>query len=368
MAKKIEKDLARFRSIIKGAIRRDLRKYISKGELIGKEGREVVSIPIPQIVIPRFRFGRKQMGGVGQGDGEEGTPIGMDPDSEGEQRAGNQPANHIREVEVSLEELAQILGDELELPRIQPKGKDEILADKAKYSVIRRSGPESLRHFKRTYREALKRQISSMSYNFNNPVVVPIREDVRYKSWKETHLPQTNAVVFYIMDVSGSMGEEQKEIARIESFWIDTWLKFNYKGVTSRYIVHDAVAHEVDKETFFHLRESGGTMISSAYKLCKKIIQHEFNMSEWNIYFFQFSDGDNWEERDNSECLKLLTESLLPVSNLFGYGQIYSRYGSGEFIAFLEENIQDDDKLVLSEIDSKEDIWDSIKDFLGKGR
>ena len=72
------------------------------------------------------------------------------------------------------------------------------------------------------------------------------------------------------MDVSGSMGDEQKEIVRIETFWLDTWLRHQYKGLECRYIIHDAVAREVDRETFFHTRESGGTMISSAYKLCKR--------------------------------------------------------------------------------------------------
>src|SRR5206468_10715821 len=72
-----------------------------------------------------------------------------------------------------------------------------------------------------------------------------------------------------------SMGDEQKEIVRIESFWIDTWLRSNYKGLETRYIIHDAVAREVDRETFFHTRESGGTMISSAYKLCKELIDRK---------------------------------------------------------------------------------------------
>ncbi|HHM23903.1 MAG TPA: DUF444 family protein, partial [Bacteroidetes bacterium] len=329
MVKKIEKDVARFREIVKGAIRKDLRKYITRGELIGRKGREIVSIPVPQIEIPRFRFGERQMGGVGQGEGDEGTPIAVDPSGEGTGEAGDQPGEHVREVEITLEELAEILGEELELPRIQPKGKSEIVTEKNRYSAIRRTGPESLRHFRRTFREALKRQVSAQNYDYDNPVIVPIREDVRYKSWKETHLPETNAVVFYIMDVSGSMGDEQKELVRIESFWIDTWLRANYQGVQTRYIVHDAVAHEVDRETFFHLRESGGTIISSAYKLSAKILEKDYPSEDWNIYFFQFSDGDNWGEMDNKECLRMLQEELLPRSNLFGYGQVRSAYGSG---------------------------------------
>ena len=78
-----------------------------------------------------------------------------------------------------------------------------------------------------------------------------------------------------MMDVSGSMGDEQKEIVRIESFWIDAWLKKQYKGLETRYIIHDAVAREVDRDTFFRTRESGGTMISSAYKLAAQIIDAE---------------------------------------------------------------------------------------------
>ena len=96
----------------------------------------------------------------------------------------------------------------------------------------------------------------------SSPIIVPIREDRRYRSCKLQNLPETNAVIIYMMDVSGSMGDEQKEIVRIESFWIDTWLRHQYKGLETRYIIHDAVAREVDRDTFFHTRESGGTMIS----------------------------------------------------------------------------------------------------------
>ena len=74
--------------------------------------------------------------------------------------------------------------------------------------------------------------------------------------------------MIYLMDVSGSMTDEQKEIVRTEAFWIDTWLSSQYDGIETRYIIHDAVAKEVDEHTFYHTRESGGTRISSAYKAC----------------------------------------------------------------------------------------------------
>src|SRR5207245_2303836 len=206
-------------------------------------------------------------------------------------------------------------------PRIQNKGKKNLTTPKVKYSGVHTTGPESLRHFKRTYKQALKRSIASGTYNPLVPLIVPVREDKRYRSWRVTELPQSNAVVIYMMDVSGSMGDEQKEIVRIESFWIDTWLRANYKGLETRYIIHDAVAREVDRETFFHTRESGGTMISSAYKLCRDIMDAEYDSGSWNIYPFHFSDGDNWSADDTRTCVSLLKSELLPKVNHFGYAK-----------------------------------------------
>jgi uncharacterized sporulation protein YeaH/YhbH (DUF444 family) len=369
MTRSIDRDAKRFNEIVRGKIRKDLKKYVNHGEMLGRKGRETVSIPVPNIEIPHFRHGQKGSGGTGQGEGDVGQPIGkgQPQPGDGTGEAGSEAGAHIREVEVTLEELAQMLGEQLELPNIIPKGKDSIRSKKDKYTTIGRTGPDSLRHFKRTYKEALKRQIASGQYNPSNPVIIPTPEDERFRSWKTVYEPQANAAILYIMDVSGSMTDEQKEIVRIEAFWIDTWLKSQYDGLERRYIVHDAIAHEVDEETFYRVRESGGTRISSAYKKAKAVIERDFPPSDWNIYCFQFSDGDNWGE-DNRDCLKTLIESLLPVSNLFCYGQVHSPYGSGDYIKELRRLGDKFENLVLSEVDSKEGIYDSIKKFLGKGR
>ena len=342
--------------------------YLSFCEMMGKKGKDLISIPIPFIDIPHFRFGSKQQGGVGQGDGEPGDPLGPGQPGDGAGKAGEGEGQHVLEVDVSLDELAEILGEELRLPRIQPKGKDRIVATRLKYTGVAPQGPESLRHFKRTYKQALKRQIASGAYNYRKPIIVPTREDRRYRTWKQVPVPETNAVVIYMMDVSGSMGDEQKEIVRIESFWIDTWLRKHYKGLETRYIIHDAVAREVDRDTFFHTRESGGTMISSAYKLCKEIIEAEYAPSSWNIYPFHFSDGDNWSADDTRLCVDLLKHGILPGVNLFCYGQVESPYGSGQFIKDLRESVGTGENVALSEIADKEAIYGSIQQFLGKGK
>ncbi len=370
MSLKIDQDHSRFRGIVRGRIRQNLRKYISQGELIGRKGKDLVSIPIPQIDIPRFRFTDKQQGGAGQGDGDPGDPVGGEQGEEGEggKKAGEGAGEHVLEVDVTLDELAAILGEELELPDIENKGKSKLINAKDRYTGVRRVGPESLRHFRRTYREALKRQIAMGSYKSGSPLVVPIPDDKRYRSWKTEPEPVANAVILYMMDVSGSMGDEQKEIVRIESFWIDAWLQKQYKGLESRYIIHDAVAREVDRETFFHTRESGGTMISSAYKLCSQLIDDHYPPEEWNIYPFHFSDGDNWSMDDTLMCVELMKQKLLPRVNMFAYGQVESPYGSGQFIKDLRDHFGKDERVVTSEIRDKDAIVGSIKEFLGKGK
>ena len=341
---------------------------MSQGEMIGKKGGDLVSIPLPQIEIPRFVFGDKESGGVGQGEGEPGNPMEKGEEGEGASKAGNLPGDHIQEVEISFEELAEILGEELELPKIQPKGDNLIESQKTKYTSISSAGPESLKHFKRTYKKALKRHILTGTYDPKNPKVVPIREDRVYRSWKEVRNPQSRALVLFMLDVSGSMGNEQKEIVRVETFWIDTWLRSQYHNLDVRYIIHDAVAREVDRETFFHTRESGGTIISSAYKLVLKMIEEQYNVQEWNIYPFHFSDGDNWSGNDTEECLKLLKEKFFPLCNVFCYGQVESEYGSGQFLKDLNSRFPNEEQLICSKIPNKEAVVTSIKDFLGKGK
>ncbi|MHC4861855.1 MAG: DUF444 family protein [Planctomycetota bacterium] len=366
MVKRIDQDSNRFRQIVRGRIRKNLRKYISHGEMIGRKGKDAVSIPLPQIELPRFIYGSNEGQGVGQGDGEEGAEVQPGEGSGAE--AGEQPGEHVLEVEVTLDELAQILGEELELPRIEPRGKHALEADSHKYRSIRRVGPESLRHFKRTFRQALKRAIASGSYDPDRPRLVFEREDRRYRSWETVPSPQSNAVVIYMMDVSGSMGAQQKEIVRITAFWIDTWLKSQYRNLECRYIVHDAVAKEVDEHAFFHLKEAGGTKISSALQLCQKMIDDKYSPLEWNIYPFHFSDGDNWSGGDTDRCVTLLGDELLPVVNVFCYGQVKSAYGSGQFKGDLDKNFEADERVITSDIPDRDGILDAIRTFLGKGR
>lgn len=359
----IDQDVQRFRNIVKGRVRKDLKKFMSEGEMIGKQGDKYVKIPLPSINIPRLRYGKNESGGVGQGEGEDGEQM----PGEG-QEAGNQPGEHGYEAEVSLEELAEILGEELQLPRIEPRGKKQITATHDRYTGIARVGPNSLRHTRRTFQASLQRQVAAGTWNPTRPMLVPTKEDMRFRSWKSKQEPQSSAAILYVMDVSGSMGKEQKEIVRLEAFWIDTWLKANYTHLETRFIIHDAAAKEVDRDTFFRVKESGGTLISSAYTLIEKTIAEHYPPEEWNLYVFQFSDGDNWSASDTKTCMEMLRNRILPKVNLFAYGQVESEYGSGQFLQDIAGEFSTDERVVISRIPDRTAIMGSIRDFLGKGR
>lgn len=370
MGLRIHNDHSRFNDVVRGRIKNNLRDYIKSGEFISKQGNEKIAVPLSRVDLPHFRFSDKSQGGIGQGKGQKGDSLDKKDESEkaSEKKAGSESAEHVLEIEVSLSELADMLGEELGLPRIEKRGSNRLKTETLRYTGIHTSGPNALRHFKRSYKNALKRQIAMGIYDPDNPVIIPIKEDMRFRSFKRHERPESNAVIIYMMDVSGSMGDEQKEIVRIESFWIDTWLKRNYDGIECRYIIHDAMAKEVDRDTFFHTRESGGTMISSAYRLCADIIQSDYPSETYNIYPFHFSDGDNWSVDDTRLCVGLLRKRILPLVNQFSYGQVESPYGSGQFIKDLKEQLRNHDKLALSEVKDKDGIYQSIRDFLARGK
>lgn len=375
-------DHGRFKKIVRGWVRRELGKFIASGDLVTSLGGDrrsgsrprKITIPLPSIELPQFSLappGSRGGGmGVGQGSGQSGDSVPGSPGQPGmEGGPGEGPGEHVLEEGLSPEELADILGEELGLPRIEEKGTGELTYERKKYSSVSPQGVDSLKHFKKTYKSALKRSLATGIYNPRDPVIIPHRGDQHYRTAQPIPEPAHQAVMIYMMDVSGSMGEEQKEIVRLTSFWLDTWIKKHYRGLERRYIIHDATAREVSDEEFYRTKESGGTLISSAYKTAVELIQKEYAPEEWNIYLFHFSDGDNWSTQDSNQCLDMLEHKLLDQVNLFCYGQTHSRYGSGQFLGELESRFgKNHEKVILKAIKNRDGIVQALKAFLGTGR
>lgn len=344
------KEHVRFKEILKEHLKKNLEKIISHEDII--KGNQKIRIPFRQLKIPTFEFYRNYY-----------FPENLDGGAGG---AGDKPGEHALEIEIDVEELVSILEEELELPRIKPKGKDELISPQHKYTAISKAGPESLRHFRRTYRAALKTAILSNQYDPKNPKVIPIKEDKRYKYIKKIYVPLSNAVVFYIMDVSGSMGEDQLRTVKSICFWTEAWLKRNYKNIKIRYIQHDIESWEVfEREKFYKTTESGGTRISSALSLLEQIINKEYPGDYWNLYAFQYSDGDNLSDKDNTRCIEIMRK-LLTKLNLFCYGQVKPTYiYSHNYMNHLTR--LESENLIIADLNS-ENLIEVIKKFLGKGK
>ena len=151
------------------------------------------------------------------------------------------------------------------------------------------------------------------------PYLDPI--DLRFRSRVKVPVPTTKAVMFCLMDVSGSMDETRKELSKRFFILLYLFLTRHYDKIDLVFIRHHTQAQEVDEENFFHARETGGTVVSSALVLMDEIIKARYSPTEWNIYGAQASDGDNWHH-DSGRCRELLTENLLPVCRYFAYVQV----------------------------------------------
>lgn len=145
--------------------------------------------------------------------------------------------------------------------------------------------------------------------------------DLRYRNHIKQPKPKTQAVMFCLMDVSGSMDQQRKEIAKRFFLLLYFFLDNTYEHTKVVFIRHHMIAKEVDEEEFFHARETGGTIVSSALTLMDEIIRSRFPTSEWNIYGAQASDGDNWDA-DSGHCAELLTQKILPKCQYYAYVQI----------------------------------------------
>ncbi len=234
MSLKIEQDHARFREIVRGRIKQNLRKYIPKGEMIGKKGKDLITIPVPTIDIPHFRFGERSQGGVGQGEGEPGDPLAQGDPQPGSGQAGERRGRSTSSRSTSRSTSWPRSSARSSSSRASSrKGKEQIVATQ---DQVHRHPPHRprvaapLQAHLQAGAAAADRDAAPTTRR--SPVIVPIREDQRYRSLEaRCRCRETNAVIIYMMDVSGSMGDEQKEIVRIESFWIDTWLRTQYKGL-----------------------------------------------------------------------------------------------------------------------------------------
>ena len=188
--------------------------------------------------------------------------------------------------------------------------------------------------------------------------------DLRFRNFEKRPLPTSKAVMFCLMDVSGSMDQATKDMAKRFYILLYLFLTRTYKNVEVVYIRHHTQAKEVDEHEFFYSQETGGTIVSSALKLMDEIVQARYPQGEWNIYAAQASDGDNWAD-DSPQCGSLLQERLLPRVRYYAYIEITQRQHQSlwrEYEALAAFN----DNFAMKHIRSVEDIYPVFRELFKK--
>ncbi|MGU3472293.1 sporulation protein YhbH [Paenibacillus sp. D51F] len=357
-------DQTRHQQKVREAIKQNLKDIVTDESIILSNGRETVKVPVKSIDEYRFVYNYNKQQHVGQGDGDSqvGDVLGVDPSAakgKGKgQGAGDQAGEDYFETEVTMDELEDLLFEELELPRLEQKQKENVQAADIVFQDIRKKGIMSNIDKKRTLLENLRRNANAGRQGIGG--ITP--EDLRYKTWQEVIKPHSNAVVLALMDTSGSMGSFEKYCARSFFFWMTKFLRRKYEHVEIVFVAHHTEAKEVTEEEFFTRGESGGTICSSAYQKALDIIDSRYPSANWNIYPFHFSDGDNLTS-DNEKCIKLIDE-LMKRSNLFGYGEV-NQYNRSSTLMSAYKHIQDK-KFLFSVIRDKSEVYNALKRFFAK--
>ncbi|HWQ75377.1 MAG TPA: YeaH/YhbH family protein [Syntrophomonas sp.] len=366
-------DRRRHRQLVEEHIKRNLGNIIAEESIIGQSKGKTFKIPIRGLKEYQFVYGDNHPGVAGgKGDEKRGQRISeaqrsLPGSGDG---AGNTEGEEIYETEITLEELADYLFEDLHLPFMEKKKLSLLETETAskRWGIQRKGIPPRLSK-KRSMMERIKRMKSSQRQDEgeeeNNGAGerFPFSEyDLRYQRLKEQKRPESNAVVICIMDNSGSMYMNKKFLARSFFFLLYQFVRYRYVNVELVFINHTTTALEVNEDEFFHRTESGGTMISSGYEKAIEIIYQRYSPEVWNIYAFHCSDGDNWPE-DNDKAVARARE-LCTLCNLFGYGEIVSSWDSSESMSDLLSREIKADNFMAVKMSGKDHIWPAFKRFM----
>ncbi|AVX31205.1 hypothetical protein CTH_1626 [Carboxydocella thermautotrophica] len=357
-------DQQRHQEKVKEAIKNNLADIVSEESIIMSDGKKIIKVPIRSLDEYRFRynFNKQKHVGQGKGDSKVGDVLGSDVKAgKGPGKgpgAGDQPGFDYYEAEVTVDELAALIFEDLGLPNLEQKTAPELENVKYHFNDVRKVGITGNLDKKRTLLENLKRNALKGIKGIGKIS----KDDLRFKTWVEKFEYHANAVVLAMMDTSGSMGPFEKYIARSFFFWMVKFLRTKYKAVNIVFLAHHTEAKEVTEDEFFTKGESGGTRCSSVYKLALDIIEKRYSPQDYNIYAFHFSDGDNLAS-DNELCVKLLHQ-LAEQCNMVGYGEIVGPYYRHSTLYSVFKRINHP-RFVAVTIKDKTGVYPALKAFFG---
>ena len=366
-------DRRRHRQLVEKSIKENLGDILSEESIVGETKNKKFKIPIRGIKEYQFVFGNNNKG-VATGTGEEkrGDKIGSAESigKKGKKGAGNSEGDDVYETEITLEELMDYIVEDLELPNLDRKKYSQILSESAsrkrgyaRHGINPRLAKKKTVIAKTARKQGKKRALAEAGLE-QDIDRFPFREDdLRYYRVKMKPKKESNAVMIFIMDVSGSMDSTKKYLARSFFFVLSRFIKRKYNNIAFEFVSHTTIAKLVNEYEFFHKAESGGTYISSGLNVALDLIKEKYPPEMWNIYPVYASDGDNWSE-DNERAITALKE-LCEVSNMFGYAELLpSTYSTTMYYRFNKEIV--DKKFVSVIVKEKKNLWDALKLMLSK--
>lgn len=370
-ADRVAGDRRRHKQKIDKAIRDGIHNIVADESIIGSNGKKKFKIPVKGIKEHRFVYGDngKQVGSAGDKDVKRGQTLSRRDRTKAQRpdKPGNQSGEEYYDVEMSLDELADYLFSDLGLPDLQKKQLANISTNKLKRSGYRTEGilprldrkKSAISRIKRMKSAGFKPEEAAEGETF------PFHEDdLRYRHYKLKDEPRTNAVVFFVMDVSGSMTTDKKFLARSFCFLMYQFIRTKYEQVEVVFVTHDTEAREVNESEFFTMGTFGGTEASSGLELVNEIIEARFHPSLWNLYCIHLSDGDNYDS-DNGKYLDEHAK-LEKIVQLFGYCELEPEkgyLGEPKISKLLFRRTKDNSKVVT--VNNKDDIWPAFREMLG---
>jgi len=363
------KDAQRHNKRVDEAVRKQLKEIISQQDIISSDGNKKVKVRLKYLDQYRFRHSRDRVDEIGRDefdDLEEGELISR-PQEGGAgvpNKAGDEYGDEVYEAEYSIDELTEIMMKELQLPDLDERKKNEIVAEVLEWTDIRKgSGIQSMIDKKKTLLANLKRKAKLRKLQTPVPI---INDDMRFRTYNITEEKHSNAVVFLMMDRSGSMWADKIYAVKVLYFWIVQFLKRRYDNVIIKFIAHDYGARELTEQKFFTISDGGGTKVSSAYEMCRDLIKFNYPTDKWNIFCFHASDGDTWG--DESQCMSLVDEITTKYdANLFAYTEIDIdswRDTTSALMEHFKELQKSNERVLVSIVQEVNDVMDAIKMFL----
>jgi len=352
------RDWLRHDEKVREAVREHLPKIIANGEVINDSTR---SVRVPVKMLEHYHFRLRNAGdsqGVGQGETKPGDVL-VDgrPDRGTEKGTGGQEDGGIQlMLEIKIDDIVDWLWEEMQLPNLKARVGPSDDSDWVREGWDRR-GARSRLDRRRSVKELVKRQALGGSKTFTD-------EDLRYRQLARRRQPAIHAVVFFMLDVSGSMSDRDRKLAKTFFFWVVQGLRREYRSLETLFVAHTTEAWEFNEPDFFQVSGTGGTVASTGLAKVREIIDARYNPGRCNIYLFYASDGDN-SVSDGAEARTALT-AIAADTCFTGYVEVSSGLSrqlateTGKLFAELQAAGCAAGSYALNDF---EDVWGAVRHF-----